>query len=121
MNKRKILNKIVERRKNRTRSQIRGTASKPRLSIFRSNKESYVQLIDDEAMKTMIGASTKEIRKSAKEKETKLNLAAGLGELVAKKAKEAGIQKVIFDRGSYKYHGRVKAVAEGARKGGLEF
>ncbi len=117
MTERKDLNKIRQRRKIRSRAKISGTAEHPRISVFRSNNFSYVQLIDDENGKTVVSASTREL--SAKD--NKVNLAAALGELIAQKAKKNGITKAVFDRGAYKYHGRVKAIAEGARKGGLEF
>ncbi|MDD5430972.1 MAG: 50S ribosomal protein L18 [Candidatus Pacebacteria bacterium] len=103
------------RRKNRNRAKIFGTAETPRLSVFRSNKETYVQLIDDNKSRTVISASTKEIK--AKDKKTEK--AKKLGELVAEKAIKAGIKKAIFNKGQYAYHGRVKAVAEGAREKGL--
>lgn len=122
MNKRKILNKIRLRRKRRTRAKIRGTAQRPRLSVFRSNRYTYAQLIDDEQGKTLVSASTKELMAlKSKTLNPKLQQAEQLGELIAKKALEKGIKKAVFDRGEYKYHGRVKAVAEGARKGGLQF
>jgi len=116
MNSQKILNKIRIRRKKRTRAKIFGTADKPRLSIFRSNRYTYVQLIDDQTGKTLAGASTKEI----KEKKKKTEQAEQLGGLIAKKATEKHIKKVVFDRGKYKYHGRIRAVAEAARKAGLQ-
>ncbi len=106
MNPRKALNKVRLRRKRRTKAKIYGTAERPRFSIFRSNRYTYVQLIDDEKGKTLVSASTRESKQ--------------LGELIAKKAIEKGIKKVVFDRGRYKYHGRVKSVVEEARKGGLQ-
>ena len=120
---RKILNKTRVRRKQRTRAKIFGTADKPRLSVFRSNRYTYVQLIDDMAGKTLVSASTKEIEKTKSKlpgANPKVLLAEQLGELIAKKAVEKGIKKAVFDRGKYKYHGRIKAVAEGMRKGGLQ-
>ncbi len=120
-NQRETLNKIRERRKRRTRAKIFGTSDKPRLSVFRSNRYTYAQLIDDSVGKTMVGASTKELEKSkAKGQKSKVLLSEQLGELIAKKAVEKGIKKAVFDRGKYKYHGRIKAVAESARKGGLQ-
>lgn len=110
MKSKKILNKIRERRKNRTRAKINGTAERPRLSVFRSNCYTYAQLIDDEAGKTLVGVSIKKTKGSSEK----------LGELIVKKAIEKGIKKAIFDRGNYKYHGRIKAVAEEARKMGLQ-
>jgi len=147
MNSLKKINQIRLRRKRRTRAKIFGTSEKPRLSIFRSNRYTYVQLIDDKTGKTLISASTYELSKSEKpafakapasakpacrtgrasadksaggQKEKKQELAGKLGELIAKKAIEKNIIKAVFDRGKYKYHGRIKAVAEAARKGGLQ-
>lgn len=125
MNKKKILNQIKLRRKKRTRAKIHGTAERPRFSIFRSNRYIYAQLINDEIKKTLVGASTKEIDKLGADKKhfatkNKVILSGQLGELIAKKAIEKGIKKAVFDRGNYKYHGRVKAVAEAAKKGGLQ-
>lgn len=110
-------NQRANRRKIRTRTKITGTAERPRLSVFRSSKYTYAQLIDDLQQKTIVGVSEKEISKD--DKIVKAARAQALGELLAKKAKKHKITSVVFDRGSYKYHGRVKAVAEGARKGGL--
>lgn len=119
MKKRKALNEIKERRRKRTRARLSGSLERPRFSVFRSNSYTYVQIIDDENGKTLVSASTMELKKQAKA--TGKALAEKLGELIAKKAVEKGIKKVVFDRGSYNYHGRVQAVAEAARKGGLEF
>jgi large subunit ribosomal protein L18 len=118
MNKRKALNRIRRRRKSRVRAKIYGTAEKPRLSIFRSNRYTYVQLINDETGKTLIGVSTKDL--NLKGKENKVEQAGQLGELIAKKAAVQGVKKAVFDRGKYKYHGRIKAVVEAARKQGLQ-
>ena len=118
---RKTLNEIRERRKRRTRAKFFGTSDKPRLSVFRSNRYTYVQLIDDSVGKTMVGVSTRELEKSkVKGQKSRVLLSEQLGELIAKKAVEKGIKKAVFDRGKHKYHGRIKAVAEGARKGGLQ-
>ncbi|MFH0840474.1 MAG: 50S ribosomal protein L18 [bacterium] len=106
-----------ERRAKRTRAKIFGTAKTPRLSVFKSNTGMYLQLIDDDAGKTLIGAHSKEIKK----KDKKAVISYELGKLIATKALEKNIKKVIFDRGSFPYHGRVKAAADGAREGGLEF
>lgn len=106
-----------ELKKNRSRAKISGTAEKPRLSIFRSNKYTYAQLIDDLKGHTLASASTQELKKGGK----KAELAKLLGELIAEKAKKAGIKSAVFHRSYYRYHGRVKAVAEGAREGGLKF
>ncbi len=121
-NQKKKLNKTRECRKRRTRAKIFGTSDKPRLSVFRSNRYVYAQLIDDSVGKTIVGVSTRELEKSkGKEKNSKVILSGQLGELIAQKALEKGVKKAVFDRGNYKYHGRTKAVAEGARKGGLQF
>ena len=104
------------RRKIRIRAKVRGTAARPRLTVFRSLVQMTVQLIDDDAGKTLVAASTKEAK-------TKSNVggAKKLGALIAKKAKDAKITSVVFDRNAYKYHGCVKALAEAAREGGLTF
>lgn len=96
--------------------KVKGTAQSPRLSVFRSLKGMVAQLIDDEKGRTLCYASSKEV---SKKKGDKVSLSRELGKLLAKKAKEKNIEKVRFDRGGYKYHGRVKALAEGAREGGL--
>lgn len=101
------------------RKKISGTSEKPRLSVFRSNKEIYAQLIDDENEKTLVAASSRE--KDVEKSGTKSEVASAVGELLAKKAVDAGFGKVAFDRNGYLYHGRVKALADGARKGGLKF
>ncbi|MEK7546823.1 MAG: 50S ribosomal protein L18 [Patescibacteria group bacterium] len=119
MNQKKILNEIKTRRQRRTRAKIFGTAQKPRLSVFRSNRYVYAQLIDDEKGRTLAGVSAPGIKKSA-HKDSKTAQASRVGEELAKKAMAAGVKQAIFDRGSYKYHGRVKAIAEGAKKGGLK-
>lgn len=119
--KQKELNKLKQRRKKRTRSRIFGTAEKPRLSVFRSNRFAYVQLIDDRAGKTLVSASTKELPASQIKKIPKAKQAELLGEIIAKKALAQKIKTAVFDRGAYTYHGRVKAVAEAARKSGLKF
>ena len=110
------------RRQRRVRAKISGSSKKPRLCVFRSNNHIYVQLIDDAQKKTILAASDQKLKKG---KMTKTDLAREVGRMIAKKAKNlpAGrqVEKVIFDRGPYKYHGRVKAVAEGAREGGLKF
>ena len=97
-----------------------GTADNPRLSIFRSNKEIYAQLINDSDGKTMISASSRE-KGIADKKVAKIEQAKLVGLLIAEKAKEAGIESVIFDRNGYLYHGRIKSLAEAAREGGLKF
>lgn len=108
-----------ELRKARIRAKAKGTSQKPRLSVYRSNKFIYAQIIDDEKQKTIVGVSEKNL--SLKEKKTKIEKSKEVGLLIAKKAIEKKVKEVVFDRGSYKYHGRVKQVAEGAREGGLKF
>jgi len=108
-----------EKRKKRIRKKVFGTKERPRLNVFRSNKHIYCQLIDDERGYTLASASDREL-KDLKTK-NRIEIAFEVGKLIAKKAKELGIEKVVFDRAGYKYHGRVKALAEGARKGGLKF
>lgn len=115
-----------DRRHLRIRAKVSGTAKRPRLSVFRSNAHLYVQLIDDVANKTLAHASDAEIKekKSQTEKNTegnKVATARKVGSLIAEKAKKLGLEAVVFDRGGVKYHGRIKAVAEGAREGGLKF
>jgi len=113
-----VKNTLHERRKSRIRAKIFGTAKKPRLSVFRGLRHLYVQLIDDATGKTLIWAKDLEIKDG---KLKKVEVSFKVGELIAKKAIVAGIEEVVFDRGGNKYHGRVKAVADGARKGGLKF
>ncbi len=107
-------------RKRRVRSRVIGTSERPRLSIFRSNRFIYAQIIDDGKAKTLVSFSERNLPKSDK-KITKTEVALLIGEEIAKRAKEKKITKVVFDRSGYKYHGRVEAVASGARKGGLLF
>ncbi|MDE5685408.1 MAG: 50S ribosomal protein L18 [Paramuribaculum sp.] len=109
----------IERRnkiKARIRGKISGTAERPRMTVFRSNKQIYVQLVDDLQGKTLASASSKGI-----EEGTKSEIAAKVGEAIAKKALEAGITEVVFDRNGYLFHGRVKSLADAARNGGLKF
>lgn len=117
MNKNKQKNELKMRRAVRTRAKIKAVSDGLRLSIFRSAKHISVQLIDDSKGITVVSANDKEI----KEKKDKKAVAFQVGELVGSKCKEKKIEKVVFDKGSYKYHGRVKEVAEGARKAGLKF
>ncbi len=117
MNKEKIKQAKRERRKIKVRAKVKGTAERPRLSVFRSNKGMFLQIIDDTKGHTLVSAYSKEINK----KDKKVVISFELGKLIAKKAIEKGIKKVVFDRNGYKYHGRVKAVADGAREGGLIF
>ncbi|GAA4729957.1 50S ribosomal protein L18 [Flavisolibacter ginsenosidimutans] len=104
----------------RIRAKVAGTAQKPRLSVFRSNKDIYVQLINDDAAVTVAAASSRD-KDIAAQSGTKTDKSKLVGQAIARKAKELGIENVVFDRGGNLYHGRVKAVAEGAREGGLVF
>jgi large subunit ribosomal protein L18 len=106
------------RRHKRVRAKIKGTAKVPRLCVFRSNKHIYGQLIDDEKGKILLSAKDLEIKKVVKDK---IVIAKEVGKLLAEKAITKKYKKVVFDRAGYKYHGRVKALAEGAREGGLKF
>ncbi|MFH1582582.1 MAG: 50S ribosomal protein L18 [bacterium] len=105
------------RRHKRVRAKVSGTAKAPRLCVFRSAKHIYAQLIDDEKGKTIISVNDISIKKS----KGKIETAKNIGKTIAKAAIEKKIEKVVFDRAGYQYHGRVKAVAEGAREGGLKF
>ncbi len=104
----------------RIRKRIKGTPERPRLSVFRSLKHIYAQVIDDEAGRTLASASTAE-KKGPAAKGNNVAAARAVGRLVAERAKERGVRAVVFDRGGYRYHGRVKALAEAAREAGLEF
>lgn len=106
--------------KMRIRKKIKGTLSRPRMSVFRSNKEIYVQLIDDYAGHTLVSASSR-MKELAQVVGTKTDKAKLVGKKIAELALQKGITEVVFDRNGYKYHGRVKALAEGAREGGLKF
>lgn len=132
INKEKIKLAKQQRRKARVRAKISGTAKIPRLSVFRSLNNTYVQLVDDERGKTLVSANSKETQKTKKQENKKtlkenkevtkkVNEAFEVGKLIADKAQAKKIKQCVFDKGSYKYHGRVKAVAEGAREGGLIF
>ena len=116
------LSKVDKRKRihKRVRKTVIGTADRPRLSIFRSNKEIYAQLIDDVNGVTLAATSSRE-KDVASQKGTKIEKAALVGEKIAKIALDKGIDTVTFDRGGFLYHGRVKSLAEGARKGGLKF
>ena len=107
------------RRHRRVRGKVRGTAVRPRLAVFRSNRGIFAQLVDDDAGKTVAAASWVGLPKTFKG--DKSEQAAEVGKLVAEAAKQAGVETCVFDRGGYLYHGRVKALAEGAREGGLKF
>jgi large subunit ribosomal protein L18 len=104
----------------RIRKKISGSAQKPRLSVFRSNRDIYVQLIDDENGVTLASASSRQADIAA-QKVNKVEVGKLVGAAIARKSGELGIQDVVFDRSGYIYHGRIKAVAEGAREGGLKF
>ncbi len=113
-----MVSKIQRRNKIKTRirGKISGTAARPRMTVFRSNKQIYVQLVDDLAGRTLVSSSSKGL-----EGGTKSEIAAKVGDAVAKKAIEAGISEVVFDRNGYLFHGRVKSLADAARNGGLKF
>lgn len=108
------------RRHRKVRKRIQGSSKVPRLCIFKSAKHIYAQLIDDEKGKVIVAAKDQELKK-LKERETKVNTAKEVGKLIAAKSKDLKIEKVVFDRGGFKYHGRIRAIAEGAREGGLKF
>lgn len=114
--------KLLRRNKIRRtiRAKVSGTALKPRLSVFRSNKDIYVQLIDDTKGVTLAAASSRD-KDIAAQKGTKIEKSKLVGAAIARKALELNINQIVFDRGGYLYHGRVKAVADGAREGGLQF
>jgi large subunit ribosomal protein L18 len=105
----------------RIRGAITGTADRPRLSVYRSNKEIYCQLIDDLNHSTIASASSRDASLTGNKGVKKVEQASAVGKLIAEKATAAGISSVVFDRGGYLYHGRVKALAESAREGGLKF
>ena len=105
-----------EKRRKRVRRKVIGTAGRPRLSVYRSNVHIYAQLIDDDAQTTLAAADSREVGESENRKDT----ARKVGELIASKASDAGIETAVFDRGGNKYHGRIAALAEGAREGGLK-
>jgi len=107
-----------QRRHKRARAKIFGTEKRPRLCVSRSSNHIYAQLINDDKGKTLAFASDKELKKKTLSGQ---EAAGEVGKLIAKKASEKKIESIVFDRGGYKYHGRVKALAEGARKGGLKF
>ncbi|WP_119071907.1 50S ribosomal protein L18 [Aggregatilinea lenta] len=111
-----------KRRHRRVRAKISGTMARPRLNVFRSLGNIYAQVIDDTAGATLASASTldRELREKLADK-SKTEAAKMVGELVAQRAKGAGVTQVVFDRGGYRFHGRVKALADGAREGGLKF
>lgn len=114
-----------KRRHRRVRAKVKGTAQRPRLCVFRSNKHIYVQAIDDDRGFIIASAKDTELKKipaeTKKQFSSKVAVAFEVGKLIAQKLQKLNIKSAVFDRGGYKYHGRVKAVAEGARKGGLKF
>lgn len=113
------LNKVQKRNriKRRVRGKISGSAELPRLSVYRSNKEIYAQIVDDTKGHTLASASSRGMNL----KGTKVEISAEVGKAIAEKAKAAGIENIVFDRNGFIYHGRVKALADGAREGGLKF
>lgn len=113
-------NKVRLKRHARVRTKLSGTAKKPRLNVYRSNKHIYAQIIDDVKGETLVQASSKD-KDIASDSTSKVDLATKVGEAIAKKASDKGIKEIVFDRGGYLYHGRVKALAEAARESGLEF
>ena len=116
MERRKLI-----KRKTRIRSKISGTDKRPRLNIYRSNKALFAQIINDTKAQTIVGISASKLTKSEVKGANKTKIAKLLGMKIAKLAKAKQIKDVVFDRGGYKYHGRIKAFAEGAREGGLNF
>jgi large subunit ribosomal protein L18 len=115
--------KARERRHKRVRAKVVGTAERPRLVVFRSNRGIEAQLVDDLESKTIAAASWLHLSKAqlSKAKSSKTDQASEVGKLLAQRGKEAGVERAVFDRGGYLYHGRVKALAEAAREGGLKF
>lgn len=113
--------KVRFKRKRRIRSRVNGTAERPRLAVFRSNQHIYVQLVDDVKASTMVSASTLEEELRAQKLRPTIDGAKTIGNLIAKRALAKNINEVVFDRGGYLYHGRIKALAEAAREGGLKF
>lgn len=113
---------VREKKHMKLRNRFSGTAERPRLAVYRSNMHIYAQIIDDDAQKTLVSASTtqKDV-KAELEKTNDIAAAAYVGKVIAERAIEAGIKEVVFDRGGYVYHGKVKALAEAAREAGLEF
>jgi large subunit ribosomal protein L18 len=113
-----IVVKNIQRKRRlvRIRKKLTAVSDRPRLTIFRSNMNIYAQIIDDAKARTLVAASSKEIKETKK-----MEQAIAVGKLIAQKAKDAKITSVVFDKGSYKFHGRVKALADGAREGGLQF
>jgi large subunit ribosomal protein L18 len=117
---RKVIHARKLRRAARTRARVQGTAARPRLSVHRTNRAFYAQLIDDDARKTLASVSLKDIAKKDA-KQSKSDIAKSLGRVMAEKAKTKHVDTVVFDRGRYSYHGRIRAFAEAAREAGLIF
>jgi large subunit ribosomal protein L18 len=113
---RKRKSKALQQRHRRVRKKVTGTSERPRLAVYRSNRRVYAQLIDDISGRTLVAAAS-----SASNGDKPVALAKKVGTEIAEKAKANGISRAVFDRGGFKYHGRIQAVAEGAREGGLEF
>lgn len=115
--------KVIARRKRikRIRKKVTGTTDKPRLCVFRSSRHIYAQIVDDTKGRTLVAMSSLHKEVKGEEQENKCSCARRVGMLLAEKAKAAGVEKVVFDRGGYIYHGRIKALSEGAREGGLAF
>ncbi|CAD2071810.1 50S ribosomal protein L18 [Jeotgalicoccus coquinae] len=113
-------NKVRQKRHGRVRNLLSGTTERPRLNVYRSNKHIYAQLIDDTAQITLASASTKDAEFKG-ESGSNVEAAKEVGALIANRAKDKGFEKVVFDRGGYLYHGRVKALADAARENGLDF
>lgn len=120
MNKQKNINQIRKRRQTKNRAKIFGTKESPRLSILRTNKGFYCQLIDDENRKTLASASNLNL-KAEEKKKNKSDQSVLVGQSLAEKAIKLGVKKIVFDRGAYRYHGRVSAFAESLRKSGIKF
>lgn len=122
------MSKVAQQRRNgrltrhrRVRKKIHGSAARPRLAVYRTNKHLSVQVIDDDAARTLVAASTTEAALRGEGSGATVDAATRLGQVIAERAKAAGIEKVVFDRGGYLYHGRIAAVAAAAREAGLEF
>ena len=113
-------NKVRKKRHARVRVKVQGTTEVPRLNVYRSNTNIYAQIIDDAKGETLVQASSQD-KDIASDSTSKVDLSTKVGEVIAKKASDKGIKEIVFDRGGYLYHGRVKALAEAARENGLEF
>lgn len=122
-NKNKLKELGWKRRQKRVRKKVEGTSSRPRLCVYKSLKHIYAQVIDDTAERTILGASslTTQVRETLEKGDNKVVVGRKVGLFLARLAKEKGIGEVVFDRNRYRYHGRVKSLAEGAREGGLKF